>query len=36
MYSYNSIIGPVSFQVHWLNDTDQPWGAYINIGYVFK
>ncbi len=36
MYSYNSIIGPISFQLHWLNDTDQPWGAYINIGYVFK
>lgn len=36
MYSYNSIIGPISFQVHWLNDTDQPWGAYINIGYLFK
>lgn len=36
MYSYNSIIGPISFQVHWLNDVAQPWGAYINIGYVFK
>lgn len=36
MYSYNSIIGPISFQVHWLNQTEQAWGAYINIGYVFK
>lgn len=36
MYSYNSVIGPISFQVHWLNDTDQPWGAYINIGYLFR
>ena len=36
MYSYNSIIGPISFQVHWLSDTDQPWGAYINIGYLLR
>ena len=36
MYSRNSVIGPISFQVHWLNDTDQPWGAYINIGYLFR
>ena len=35
MYSYNSIIGPISFQVHWMNNTNQPWGAYLNIGYVF-
>ena len=35
MYSYNSIIGPVSLQVHWMSNTAQPWGAYINIGYVF-
>ena len=36
MYSYDSVIGPISFQVHWLNDTSQPWGAYINIGYLFR
>ena len=34
MYSYNSIIGPISLQVHWV-DHSSPWGAYINIGYEF-
>ena len=34
MYSYNSIIGPISLQVHWV-DYANPWGAYINIGYEF-
>lgn len=34
MYSYNSIIGPISLQVHW-EDYSNPWGVYVNIGYEF-
>ena len=34
MYSYNSIIGPIALQVHWV-DYSNPWGAYISIGYEF-
>lgn len=35
MYSYKSIIGPISFQVHWQDYTDKPFGAYLSIGYDF-
>lgn len=33
-YSYNSILGPISIDVHWQNYTNSL-GAYINIGYEF-
>lgn len=35
MYSYNSIIGPISLQLNWENYSKDPWSAYISIGYTF-
>lgn len=33
-YAYNSIIGPVSVDLHWSNLTKLP-GMYVSIGYIF-
>ena len=33
-YSYNSIVGPVEFDVHWSNLRNRA-GAYFNIGLYF-
>ncbi|MFA6895107.1 MAG: patatin-like phospholipase family protein [Bacteroidales bacterium] len=33
-YSYNSIIGPLSFNLHWSNYTSKL-GAYLSLGYSF-
>ena len=33
-YSFNSIIGPMEFDVHWSTKRNKP-GAYLNIGLYF-
>ena len=33
-YTYNSIIGPLSFNVHWSDYTDKV-GAYVSLGFDF-
>ena len=33
-YSYDSPIGPLSFNVHW-SDYEHKFGAYVSLGYYF-
>ena len=33
-YTYNSIVGPLSFNVHWSDYTDKI-GAYVSLGFDF-
>ena len=33
-YSYNSPFGPISFDIHYSNITND-WGSYFSLGYVF-
>ena len=33
-YSYNSPIGPISFDVHY-SDLTRDWGSYFSLGYIF-
>lgn len=36
IYSYKTLMGPLSFQIHWSNlNIDSKWGAYLSLGFDF-